>query len=100
MVIVFVSILYSIGAGFIYSAAFGEGTGQIWLDELRCVGFEERLIDCKRSPFSVHNCGHHQDVGAYCFPGKRNIGADYIHNIAIYSRIQWQRVTLKKDCNR
>ena len=52
-----------------YSAAFGQGTGQIWLDDVQCVGFEDRLIDCNHLPLGISNCGHHQDVSVSCVPG-------------------------------
>ena len=34
------------------------GTGQIWLDELRCTGEEETIADCPHNPWGNHNCIH------------------------------------------
>lgn len=49
--------------------AFGPGTGPIWLEELQCVGTEERLIECPYpAPLGIHNCEHVQDVGVTCTP--------------------------------
>ena len=42
---------------------FPSGTGQIWLDDVQCLGTEARLIDCPASPLGIHNCGHSEDVG-------------------------------------
>ena len=48
-------------------AAVPDGSGQqLWLDNLRCVGTEQRLVDCPSNDFGVHNCGHNEDVGVTC----------------------------------
>ena len=47
-------------------ASFGAGTGQIWLDELQCVGNEASIEQCLHSGFGVHNCFHSDDVGVKC----------------------------------
>jgi deleted-in-malignant-brain-tumors protein 1 len=46
--------------------AFGGGSGPIWLDEVRCSGGEQRLINCPANPLGVHNCGHSEDAGVRC----------------------------------
>ena len=48
------------------SAYFGQGEGQIWLNELKCAGSESRLSSCGRSSWGVHNCGHSEDAGVKC----------------------------------
>ena len=52
------------GATAFANARFGQGTGPIVMDEVRCTASEVRLMDC---PFSLsHDCGHHQDAGVRC----------------------------------
>ena len=53
--------------GTVYNkAGMGEGTGRIWLDEVRCTGSERRLFDCPHSGISIHDCEHDEDVGIAC----------------------------------
>ena len=48
------------------SAAFGQGTGPIFLDNLGCTGNEARLFDCPNNGIGMHNCAHSEDAGVVC----------------------------------
>ncbi|XP_071486232.1 scavenger receptor cysteine-rich type 1 protein M130-like [Diadema antillarum] len=48
------------------ASAYGEGTGQIWLDNTVCSGTEESLYRCRKSPIGVNTCDHGQDAGVVC----------------------------------
>lgn len=48
------------------SAHYGQGSGQILLDNVGCSGRENSILTCRHSGIGVHNCGHHEDAGVEC----------------------------------
>lgn len=60
-----------------YSFNGKAGTGQIWLDDVSCIGSENYLKNCSHDGWGYHNCGHNEDIsvgcveeGSYCFKKK------------------------------
>ena len=53
-----------------HSAFYGEGSGQIWLDDVNCVGTEETIKDCSHNGWGFHNCSHEKDASANCSAGR------------------------------
>ena len=58
----------SVGYPFVRSIQvnFGEGTGQIYMDNLNCTGDEQTLMECHGLHWGKHNCDHSEDVGVVC----------------------------------
>jgi deleted-in-malignant-brain-tumors protein 1 len=59
----FIGLAGAVAFGF---ALFGEGSGSIFLDDVRCFGNESRLVECPASPIGVHNCVHGEDASVQC----------------------------------
>ena len=53
------------------SAAYGPGTGPIWLSRLSCIGDEPNLTDCSQLSVSTKNCTHSDDASVSCSGDRR-----------------------------
>ena len=65
------------------SAHFGSGDGQIWLDDVRCQGYESSIVNCQHAGWGVEDCGHSEDASVIC-SSKRNLNCICI---AVYSTV-------------
>lgn len=50
-------------------AAFGQGTGPVWLSQVKCRGNESSLWDCPAGRWGHSDCGHKEDAAVRCLPG-------------------------------
>ena len=57
------------GALAAYGASeFGQGIGQIWLDEVQCGGDESSISECVHRGWGDHDCSHYSTAGVVCRP--------------------------------
>ena len=55
------------GSYALFGAAYGQGSGPIWLDNVNCnPDTNARLSDCPANAVGVHNCDHSEDAGVIC----------------------------------
>ena len=58
-----------------------DGSGKIWLDDVKCSGNEARLINCLARPFGENDCWHYEDAGVQCLTSCEHLaGIIYILN--------------------
>ncbi|TKS76440.1 Deleted in malignant brain tumors 1 protein [Collichthys lucidus] len=48
------------------SGFFGQGNGDIWLDDVDCIGNETSILHCRHPTLGENNCGHSEDAGVVC----------------------------------
>ena len=60
------------------SARFGQGTGDILLDNLGCTGSEASLVECPHNGIGIDDCSHFEDAGVFC-PTCKQITVIYSH---------------------
>lgn len=96
------------------NAYFGQGSGPILIEGLRCSGNEWGLSQCRSRPWLTHSCSHYEDAGVSCdhyettdtttslplffrttsesgYEGQVRLsgGGYYYGRVEVYSRGQW-----------
>ncbi|XP_077975564.1 scavenger receptor cysteine-rich domain superfamily protein-like [Styela clava] len=72
-------------------AYYGEGTGQIWLNNVNCDGNEVSLDQCAHNGWGSHFCSHDDDAAVECLSTVRIVGGNEINEgrVEIYHEGIW-----------
>ena len=77
------------------AAAFEQGTGPIWLDDVGCFGNEKYISLCRHQGWGVANCGHSKDAGVVCrLKGRVTIR---VHFITIYNKVKNRLIRIRES---
>ncbi len=64
----------------ITGAHYGPGIGNIYLDNVACVGTEPNITSCGFT--RLHNCGHLEDAGVLCKRKEQQKGRFFVLSLA------------------
>ena len=77
---------------------FGEGDGEIKLDDVECTGLEDSLIQCKHPGVGLHNCQSSEQAGVRCSNRtETRVGKIYQHIFSKNNNLK-QNMTRKNMC--
>ena len=73
-----------------HNAFYGQGNGEVWLENLKCVGTESTIRDCAHRGWGMGSCSHSEDAGVKCIKGDFTITYTYVRTYVRISFILWQ----------
>ncbi|XP_064180861.1 deleted in malignant brain tumors 1 protein-like isoform X16 [Anguilla rostrata] len=78
------------------AAAFGQGEGQVWAEEIQCSGNESHIYFCPKAPSQNQPCSHGNDVGLVCSGSEDvrlvNGGSPCAGRVEVYHQGEWGTV--------
>ena len=76
-----------------HGAAYSQGSGPIWMDDVNCQGGEVSLFTCTHNELGVHNCDHGEDASVVCSDVIRLVGGGInFGRVEVYHNGQWGTV--------
>ncbi|XP_003390431.2 PREDICTED: tolloid-like protein 2 isoform X1 [Amphimedon queenslandica] len=80
-----------------HRARFGQGSGPIVMDDLRCAGNEYSPFACPMRTIGTHNCGHYEDASVTCQKNVRLVGGRItsrcaVGRLEVYAEGRWGTV--------
>ena len=87
-------ICFSDGAKSLSYAYYGQGSGDIFMDDVQCVGTETNIGHCPHISVGMNDCGHYEDAGVWCTPGLCFVCLGF-HHIATVFQSDCYSITFK-----
>ena len=96
-------VCYSLGYGYtgqFIGNVYGAGSGQIWLDNVHCSGWEgeAHVAECRHNGWGRHNCSHSDDVSLTCIADSTEAvalvggGSPRVGRLEVFHGTQWGTV--------
>ena len=77
---------------------YGQGSGQIWLDNLKCNGNEITIGECPHAGWGMHDCEHSEDAGVECYPENGDSNVYFCTKYFMYEMVQFTWTTCISSC--